>query len=262
MITRSSSTRAAHQARQPAPRARAPRQTARRGHGLSAAATIAGAVALALWFAVATAAAAGPARSRATAAAPARELFTGRLLVSLRAAPHGLAHASAVRAIIARTGARPDGPSIPQIGLVTVRPPAGVTPRRLLTVLRSSPGVRAVSLERRFSLRDVPNDPALAAPETAPGTPPGTPVEWWPAKENLRTRGGSHARRRLSGGDHRRGRGREPPRIRGQGRRDHQPRQQPRRRPGDRRPGRPRDPRRRAGLRGRQQWDGTGGCGL
>lgn len=118
-----------------------------------------------------------------------RASWTGRLLVSLRAPGGGRAHASAVQAVLARSRATIDGPGLPEIGMLTVRPPAGVSAASMLRRLRSQPGVRAVSLERRFVFRDVVlaavNDPALNTFEAAPGTPSDTPIEWWAARENL-----------------------------------------------------------------------------
>jgi serine protease len=52
-------------------------------------------------------------------------------------------------------------------------------------VLRKLPWVKSVSVERRHEQRFIPNDPALAQPETAPGTPAGIPRQWWAARENL-----------------------------------------------------------------------------
>ncbi|MCW2990218.1 MAG: family serine peptidase, partial [Solirubrobacterales bacterium] len=51
--------------------------------------------------------------------------------------------------------------------------------------LRADPRVASVQRERRATLRDVPDDPALTTPETTPGTPLGTVVEWWAAREHL-----------------------------------------------------------------------------
>ena len=107
------------------------------------------------------------------------------MLVSLRAAPPAHASAAALTAFAARAGAGAVGPVVPQIGLVTVSPPAGVSLGAFVRTLRREPGVRTVSLERRLSLRFLPNDPALTTLETATGTPPGTPVEWWPPREDL-----------------------------------------------------------------------------
>jgi serine protease len=91
--------------------------------------------------------------------------------------------------VLARSQATLDGPSLPEIGMLTVRPPAGVSPETLLRRLRSQPDVRSVSLERRFSYRSVvltlANDPAMNTFETAPGTPPNTLIEWWALRENL-----------------------------------------------------------------------------
>src|SRR5438034_10154699 len=71
---------------------------------------------------------------------------TGRLLVLLRQ-PSGAgpaAHASAARAVLARTGARPSGADVPQIGLVTVRPGPSESLSALLATLRADPAVRSV----------------------------------------------------------------------------------------------------------------------
>jgi serine protease len=102
---------------------------------------------------------------------------TGRLLVSVEPAASPVA--------VARAAARADGPRVPQVGLVTVAPRPGETLRGLRARLRADPGVRAVDVERRATPRAVPNDPALADPETAPGTPEGTPVQWWPQRMGL-----------------------------------------------------------------------------
>ena len=57
--------------------------------------------------------------------------------------------------------------AIPQLGVVALRPPAGVTPRALVRRLRADPRVRYAELEHRFELRYEPNDPALHALEPA-----------------------------------------------------------------------------------------------
>lgn len=90
------------------------------------------------------------------------------------------AHASAVRAFMARTGARHAGPQVPEIGLVTVRAPLGRSTGAFARALRADPAVASVQAEGRMSLRSVPNDPALTRAETAPGTPTGT-IQQWPA---------------------------------------------------------------------------------
>src|SRR3954468_24037724 len=50
---------------------------------------------------------------------------TGRLLVSVKPADGGPAQAPAATAVVARADARRAGHSVPQIGLVVVRPRAG-----------------------------------------------------------------------------------------------------------------------------------------
>src|SRR4051812_25480767 len=120
-----------------------------------------------------------------TAPSAAAATETGRLLVSLAPGARGVAHASEAHAVIARAGARSVEAPVPQIGLEVVRPAAGRSLHALALALRADPRVRAVSVERRASLRLTPNDPALSAPETATGTPPGTTVEWWPQREGF-----------------------------------------------------------------------------
>jgi subtilisin family serine protease len=100
---------------------------------------------------------------------------TGRLLVSLKDGARPIATAAA----------RPAGPRVPQIGLLTVRPAKGTSARALTRRLRADPRVRAVEAERRATPRFVPDDPALSDPETAPGTPPGTVVQWWVQRTGL-----------------------------------------------------------------------------
>lgn len=89
------------------------------------------------------------------------------------------ASAAAATALVARTGVRPGGLRAPQIGLVTVRPRPGETPRAAARRLRADPAVASVAPEERLRLRYVPNDPALAAPELAPRTPGGITRQWW-----------------------------------------------------------------------------------
>ena len=113
-------------------------------------------------------------------AAPAQaDELTGRLLVSLE--DRGATARAAAPAVLARAAARQAGRTVPEIGLVTVRPATAAVARRL----RADPAVRAVAVERRARPRLVPDDPALADPETARGTPPGTPVQWWAARTRL-----------------------------------------------------------------------------
>ena len=114
----------------------------------------------------------------ALAAAPAQAAPTGRVLVLLHRADGARAQASAVHAFLARTGARRAGPQVPEIGLVTVRPPAGRSFADFARTLRRDGSARSVQLEGRMTLRAAPNDTALTRPETASGVPPGTVMEW------------------------------------------------------------------------------------
>jgi len=117
--------------------------------------------------------------------APAATERTGRLLVTLDR-PQGTTGArAAAAAVLARGGLRRDGAQVPQIGLVSVRPTAGQSLSALARVLRRQPGVGSVDVERRHTLRFLPNDPALTAPEVSLGTPPGTALAWWVARSGL-----------------------------------------------------------------------------
>ena len=122
---------------------------------------------------LATALVAGPAAAQAAAER------TGRLLVTLDEPRGSAAARAATAAVLAQAGVRRDGAQVPQIGLVSVRPAAGLALSTLAPVLRRLPGVRSVEVERRATLRYTPNDPALSAPEVTPGTPSGTTVAWW-----------------------------------------------------------------------------------
>jgi serine protease len=114
----------------------------------------------------------------APAAASAAET-TGRLLVTLdRQGSRGEMRAAAA-ALLSSGGMVRDGAQVPQIGLVSVRPRAGVALAALARQLRRRDGVLSVQPERRYRLRVVPNDPALVTPELSPGAPPGTILQWW-----------------------------------------------------------------------------------
>lgn len=114
----------------------------------------------------------------AAAAPPAR---TGNLLVLLaRGRAHAAAGAIAVSAGIARVRGARTGRSVPQIGLITVRPPPGVGLSRLEGTLRRLPGVASVQVEHRYVIRALPSDPALTAPDPSSGV-----VEWALAGEGF-----------------------------------------------------------------------------
>ncbi|MGI9100198.1 MAG: S8 family serine peptidase [Solirubrobacteraceae bacterium] len=115
----------------------------------------------------------------APAAALAASEPTGRLLVTFEPQQSGGALRAAAASLLSLDGLRRDGAQVPQIGLVSVRPQAGVTLAALARLLRRHDGVRSVQVERRHELRPAVNDPALVAPETSLGTPAGTALEWW-----------------------------------------------------------------------------------
>lgn len=106
---------------------------------------------------------------------------TGNLLVLLdRGHASAAAGRSAVQAMIVDLGARRAGRSVPQIGLITVRPPLGVSLAALMRRLKSTPGVASVEPERRYAPRNIPNDPALSAPDPNSGV-----VQWALAREGF-----------------------------------------------------------------------------
>jgi serine protease len=145
-------------------------------------------IALALTLAAAPAAVAAlaPTGSIATASpqalgAPAPPALTGNLLILLDRSPRQASAARVtVEATIARFGAQPAGVSVPQIGLITVHPPAGVSPTSFERVLRRLPGVASVSPERTYVLRAIPDDPALTAAQSSSGV-----VQWALAREDF-----------------------------------------------------------------------------
>ena len=106
---------------------------------------------------------------------------TGNLLVLLaRGRAHAAARGIGVRAAIARVHGARAGRSVPQIGLITVRPPPGVGLSRFERRLRRLPGVASVQVEHRYVIRALPSDPALTAPDPSSGV-----VEWALAREGF-----------------------------------------------------------------------------
>jgi subtilisin family serine protease len=108
---------------------------------------------------------------------------TGRLLVLLSSPTQARAVAAGAGPRAYSTAVRPAGVSVPEIGLVAVRPVPGRSLAATATALRGLPGVREVEPETRAHLRSLPNDPALSAPEPSPDVPSGTPLQWAPARE-------------------------------------------------------------------------------
>jgi subtilisin family serine protease len=84
-----------------------------------------------------------------------------------------------------RTGLKPAGPVVPEIGLVTVAAPdataAGVD--AFVRRVRGLAGVRSVQPDGQMRLRLMPNDPAVNATESRAGS--GTPMEWWLQREGF-----------------------------------------------------------------------------
>ncbi len=108
---------------------------------------------------------------------------TGNVLVLLRRGGVGEATASrAVQAAAGRLGGRPAGRSVPQIGLVTLRPPAGLGLGEFTRRLARVAGVVSVQAERRYVPRVLPNDPALTASDLDSGV-----VQWTLAREGFYT---------------------------------------------------------------------------
>jgi serine protease len=88
---------------------------------------------------------------------------------------------AAVEAGIARLGALRAGKSVPEIALITVRAPAGVSVAALAVKLRALPGVASVEPERRYVPRAVPNDPAYS--QVDPNE--GVPYQWYLTDEGF-----------------------------------------------------------------------------
>jgi subtilisin family serine protease len=129
-----------------------------------------------------------PLSGSAAPAARAADPLTGRLLVTLaeqQEPARDSKTARAARAVTGIPGARPGGASVPELGVLTVRPRPGASLRALQARLERRADVADVRPERRFSLRAMPDDPALTALETAPGTPPGTTLQWWVERQGL-----------------------------------------------------------------------------
>ena len=103
---------------------------------------------------------------------------TGRYLVTFEKSSTARS-ASALGAVLARTGARRAGRGVPELRIATVRGSSGAIAR-----LRRDDTVRSVSVEWERDLRRVPSDPALSTAETefTTGVPAGTPIQWQTAR--------------------------------------------------------------------------------
>ena len=114
--------------------------------------------------------------------------LTGNLLVLLDvsrprdgALPAGATAAAATAAAAAAAGAVPAGHSVPQIGLLTVRPRPGTAIAALAARLRSLPGVASVEPEHRYVPRSLPDDPALSQIDPSEGLP----YQWYLSAEGF-----------------------------------------------------------------------------
>src|SRR5947209_8181504 len=116
--------------------------------------------------------------STAAAATPAGP--TGNLLVLLDRHRAIAAATGAVHAVLARLGGRPAGRSVPEIGLITVRPAPGQSLSALARTMKRVSGVSAVQVEHRYVPRLVPNDPTLNTPNQYSGV-----VQWTLAREGF-----------------------------------------------------------------------------
>jgi len=114
------------------------------------------------------------------AVGPASAPTTGNVLVLVSRGAVAAAARSSVRAVVARMHARPAGRSVPEIGLITVRPPAGVSVTALAAALGRLPGVASATPERRYVPRLTPNDPALSAFDPSSGA-----GQWTLERENF-----------------------------------------------------------------------------
>jgi serine protease len=88
---------------------------------------------------------------------------------------------ASVDAGIARLGAKPAGKSVPEIGLITVRAPAGVSTAALAAELKAIPGVASVQPERRYVPRATPNDPGYNTVDPNEGVP----YQWYLTDEGF-----------------------------------------------------------------------------
>jgi serine protease len=113
----------------------------------------------------------------AAAAAPRRAVVT----LSRPAGP-AEARASAT-AVVARNGLRRARPDVPQVGVLTVRVPPGMTFRRFAARLGRDPAVQRVEPDARHRLRFLPDDPAAHWDD--PLGSPGLPYQWYLTRQGF-----------------------------------------------------------------------------
>jgi serine protease len=122
---------------------------------------------------------AAPANASA-AAAQSKSAETGNLLVLLDQNQTG-PRAAIARATAAELNPYVAGPSVPEIGLVTLRPPPGTSLQAFAAAIRGLPGIASVEPEHRYVPRLVPNDPALTALDPSNGIP----WQWYLTREDF-----------------------------------------------------------------------------
>ena len=88
--------------------------------------------------------------------------------------------ASALSAVLARTGVAKAGRGAPGLGIATVTGSVAE-----LAALRRDPAVKAVSAEWKRDFRRVPNDPAVGTPDDLTPNPGGAPLQWMFARESF-----------------------------------------------------------------------------
>jgi serine protease len=91
-------------------------------------------------------------------------------------------HAAAT-AVLARNSLRRARPDVPEVGVMTVRVPRGMSFHRLATTLERDPRIRKVEREVRHQPRLIPNDPSLVQPD--PAATDGSVYQWYLLREGF-----------------------------------------------------------------------------
>jgi len=106
--------------------------------------------------------------------------LTGRQLVVFDK-PTAVRSSTVLTAVLSRAGVVKAGRGVPRLNIATVRGSGAALAR-----LRRDPAVRSVSPEWQRDFRRMPNDPALATPETQfGGLPGGAPIQWALARQGF-----------------------------------------------------------------------------
>ncbi len=109
---------------------------------------------------------------------------TERALVLLDPSPPSTAAVRAsATAVLARHGLERARPDVRQVGVMTVKVPAGTSFRRFAANLRRDRAVRRVERESRHELRFVPSDPAFE--DQDPLAPRGVPFQWYLTRQGF-----------------------------------------------------------------------------